>query len=45
VLVIDWLALGLSLAAIVVATAGGLGLAVRTLMRSSVTGVLRGEAE
>ena len=45
VLVIDWRSLGIALAAILGATALGLGLAVRTLMRSSVTGVLRGEAE
>jgi hypothetical protein len=45
VLVIDWTALGAAIAAIVVATALALGAAVRFLMRSSVTGVLRGEAE
>jgi hypothetical protein len=44
-LVMDWTSLGIALAAIVIATATGLGLAIRTLMRSSVTGVLRGEAE
>ena len=44
-LVIDWTSLAIALAAIVVATVTGLGLAIRTLMRSSVTGVLRGEAE
>jgi hypothetical protein len=45
VLVIDWTALGAAIAAIVVATGLSLGAAVRFLMRSSVTGVLRGEAE
>ena len=45
VLVMDWTTLGVALVAIVVATTVGLGLAIRTLMRSSVTGVLRGEAE
>ena len=45
VLVIDWTALGAAIVAIVVATGLALGAAVRFLMRSSVTGVLRGEAE
>jgi predicted lysophospholipase L1 biosynthesis ABC-type transport system permease subunit len=45
VLVIDWVALGVAVAAIVLATALALAAAVRSLMRSSVTGVLRGEAE
>ncbi len=45
VLVLDWTSLGVALVAIVLATLVGLGLAIRTLMRSSVTGVLRGEAE
>lgn len=45
VLVMDWRSLGVALAAIVVTTTLGLGAALRTLMRSSVTGVLRGEAE
>jgi hypothetical protein len=45
VLVIDWTALGAAILAIVVATGVALGAAVRFLMRSSVTGVLRGEAE
>ncbi|MGZ5296076.1 MAG: FtsX-like permease family protein [Actinomycetota bacterium] len=44
-LVMDWRSLGLALGTVVVTTSLGLGLAVRTLMRSSVTGVLRGEAE
>jgi hypothetical protein len=45
VLVMDGTSLGVALAAIVASTALGLGLATRALMRSSVTGVLRGEAE
>ena len=45
VLVIDWVALGAAVVAIVVATAFALSAAMRVLMRSSVTGVLRGEAE
>ena len=45
VLVIDWAALGAAVLAIVVASALALWAALRTLMRSSVTGVLRGEAE
>ncbi|MGZ4152484.1 MAG: FtsX-like permease family protein, partial [Actinomycetota bacterium] len=45
VLVMDGTSLGVALAAILAATALGLGLVTRTLMRSSVTGVLRGEAE
>jgi hypothetical protein len=45
VLVIDWTALGLSLLAIVVLTGISLAASMRVLMRSSVTGVLRGEAE
>jgi ABC-type antimicrobial peptide transport system permease subunit len=44
-IVLDWRWLGISLATIVVATGLALWLAVRSLMRSSVTGVLRGEAE
>ncbi len=44
-LVMDWTSLGVALATVAVTTALGLGLALRTLMRSSVTGVLRGEAE
>jgi hypothetical protein len=44
-LVIDRTSLGIALAAIAIATITGLGLAIRTLMRSSVTGVLRGEVE
>jgi hypothetical protein len=45
VLVLDWAALAAAAVAIVVATGLALALAMRTLMRSSVTGVLRGEAE
>jgi putative ABC transport system permease protein len=45
VLVMDWTALGVSLVAIVLATAISLTASMRVLMRSSVTGVLRGEAE
>jgi hypothetical protein len=45
VLVVDGRALGLSVLAIVVATGFGLWLALGSLLRSSVTGVLRGEAE
>jgi putative ABC transport system permease protein len=45
VLVFDWTALGISLLAIAAASSVALLLSVRFLMRSSVTGVLRGEAE
>ncbi len=45
VLVLDWPAIGAAVVTIVVASAIALGAAMRTLMRSSVTGVLRGEAE
>ncbi|HEY7668409.1 MAG TPA: ABC transporter permease [Actinomycetota bacterium] len=45
VLVLDWRSMVVALAAIVIATGIGLGLSIRALMRSSVTGVLRGEAE
>lgn len=45
VLVLDWPALGAAAIAIVAASALAIGAALRTLMRSSVTGVLRGEAE
>jgi hypothetical protein len=44
-LVMDWASLGVALGLVAVTTSLGLGLALRTLMRSSVTGVLRGEAE
>jgi hypothetical protein len=45
VLVMDWTALGISVAAIVLMTTLSLAASMRVLMRSSVTGVLRGEAE
>jgi hypothetical protein len=45
VLVIDWRAIAVAVAAIVVAAGIALTAALRSLMRSSVTGVLRGEAE
>ncbi|MGZ8631782.1 MAG: FtsX-like permease family protein [Actinomycetota bacterium] len=45
VLVLDWPALGAAVVAIAVATGLALAAAMRTLMHSSVTGVLRGEAE
>jgi hypothetical protein len=45
VLVVDSVTLGASVAAIAVATFLGLSLSMRSLLRSSVTGVLRGEAE
>jgi hypothetical protein len=45
VLVMDWAALGVSMAAIVLTTGISLAASMRVLMRSSVTGVLRGEAE
>ena len=45
VLVLDWVTLAGSVAAIAIATFLGLSLSMRSLLRSSVTGVLRGEAE
>ncbi len=45
VLRIDWLSLGVALVAVVAATAVGLLAALRSLLRASVTSVLRGEAE
>lgn len=45
VLVLDWRSMLFALVAIVVATGLGLALSLRALMRASVTGVLRGEAE
>ena len=45
VLVLDWTALGAAVVAIALATGVALAAAMRTLMRSSITGVLRGEAE
>ena len=44
-LTIDWVSLAIALAAIVAATAVGLLTALRALVRSSVTSVLRGEPE
>jgi hypothetical protein len=44
-LVLDRSALALAVGSILLATAAGLALSVRALLRSSVTGVLRGEAE
>jgi hypothetical protein len=43
--VFDWPALAISLSAIIAASAIGLLAALRALLRSSVTAVLRGEAE
>lgn len=45
ILVFDWPALAISLSAIIAASAIGLLAALRALLRSSVTSVLRGEAE
>jgi len=45
VFLMDWTSLGIALAAILVATAVALALSARALLRASVTGVLRGEAE
>jgi hypothetical protein len=45
VLVVDTVALAVSVGAIALATFLGLSLSMRSLLRSSVTGVLRGEAE
>ena len=45
VLVLDWRSMLIALLAIVAATGIGLALSLRALMRASVTGVLRGEAE
>jgi ABC-type lipoprotein release transport system permease subunit len=45
VMVLDWTSLGISVVAIGVAAAIGLAAAIRALLRSSVTSVLRGEAE
>jgi len=45
VLVVDRSALGLALAAVLVAAGVGIWLALRALTRASITGVLRGEAE
>jgi putative ABC transport system permease protein len=45
VFLMDWVSLGIALAAIVAASALALALSARALLRASVTGVLRGEAE
>src|SRR5207253_2209970 len=45
VMVVDWRSLGLYAAAIAAATALALALSFRALLASSVTSVLRGEAE
>jgi hypothetical protein len=45
VLVLDWRSMLIALLAIAAATGVGLALSLRALMRASVTGVLRGEAE
>ena len=45
VLLVDWVSLGIAIAAIAAATALALALSARSLLRASVTGVLRGEAE
>jgi ABC-type antimicrobial peptide transport system permease subunit len=44
-LVVDWNGLGIAVIVIALVTAVALALALRALLRSSVTGVLRGEAE
>jgi hypothetical protein len=45
VFLMDWVSLGVALAAILAATGLALALSARSLLRASVTGVLRGEAE
>jgi ABC-type antimicrobial peptide transport system permease subunit len=45
VFLMDWLSLGVALAAIAIATGVALALSARAMLRASVTGVLRGEAE
>jgi hypothetical protein len=45
VFLMDWTSLGIALAAILGASALALALSARALLRASVTGVLRGEAE
>jgi hypothetical protein len=45
VFLMDWTSLGIALAAILGSTAIALALSARALLRASVTGVLRGEAE
>jgi hypothetical protein len=44
-LVVDWTAVGVFAAAVVVATSVGIALGIRALFASSVPSVLRGEAE
>ena len=45
VFLMDWTSLGIALVVIAAATAVALALSARSLLRASVTGVLRGEAE
>ena len=45
VFLMDWVSLAVAIAAIAAATALALALSARSLLRASVTGVLRGEAE
>ena len=45
IFLMDWTSLGIAIAAIAAATALALALSARSLLRASVTGVLRGEAE
>jgi putative ABC transport system permease protein len=45
VFLMDWTSLGIALVAILAATTLALALSARSLLRASVTGVLRGEAE
>ena len=45
VFLMDWVSLGIAISAIAAATAIALALSSRSLLRASVTGVLRGEAE
>lgn len=45
VFLMDWVSLGIALTAIVGATGLALALSARALLRASITGVLRGEAE
>jgi ABC-type antimicrobial peptide transport system permease subunit len=45
VFLMDWVSLAIAIVAIASATAVALALSARSLLRASVTGVLRGEAE
>jgi ABC-type antimicrobial peptide transport system permease subunit len=45
IFLMDWTSLGIAIAAIAAATALAVALSARSLLRASVTGVLRGEAE